>query len=544
MNRILLISALASSIFQSTYGFDDVDKFQERIKILDTYKNVQTIEIQTDADKKIREMESLQHPNFLSYDKKMQLDSVRHIKDRAQVINMESESISFIHIEKELKKLTDLKQQRQNYLNAQTKKEELKNNTSISKNLQKYMTLLEGSTTSIQDAMIEGRYLILTKDEKKIADEFKENMFHVQRETGIQKSLEKGIKEQSDKIEEALKYEEEKISKIRDTQNSINKEYEQFSDHIQSLDQKQQFSWDISSYISQGQIGGFSCDPKINAKYYRFKNYPNLIAFNNGKDYNTIISLDKENPKKFGQVYTCVQGIYGCFDKKEPALCGLDPECKKLLENAVNAFKIDGYKEFKNSLLSEAVAKNKNDQFKNENLIHELFKEKRLSDSDIVKLKELHDSIGIELQSLKNINPEEFHKEVKKKIDGLVDTEKSNPKLSKNMQIAYIFMLQGLKTRVGELKGEYFLEMNSFKFCPGQTESTKIYCENFSSYQKSVKQFDEVEEIENLTPNECPVISIRIPKAELPSQDECTIKPIVNEMEDMIKIQEELKKSY
>jgi hypothetical protein len=39
-------------------------------------------------------------------------------------------------------------------------------------------------------------------------------------------------------------------------------------------------------------------------------------------------------------------------------------------------------------------------------------------------------------------------------------------------------------------------------------------------------------------------ISIRIPKADLPSQEECTVKPIVNEMEEMIKIQEELKKSY
>ena len=111
------------------------------------------------------------------------------------------------------------------------------------------------------------------------------------------------------------------------------------------------------------------------------------------------------------------------------------------------------------------------------------------------------------------------------------------------MQLAYIFMLQGFKSKVGELKGDYFLEMNSFKFCPGQTESTKIYCDNFSAYQKSVKKFDEVEEIENLTPNECPMINIRIPKNELPSQDECKIKPIVNDMEDMIKIHDELKKS-
>jgi uncharacterized protein YxeA len=57
MKRILLIGALASSIVQSTYGFDDVDQFQKRIKILDSYKNVETIEIETDADKKIKEVE-------------------------------------------------------------------------------------------------------------------------------------------------------------------------------------------------------------------------------------------------------------------------------------------------------------------------------------------------------------------------------------------------------------------------------------------------------------------------------------------------------
>ena len=129
MKRILLIGALASSIVQSTYGFDDVDQFQKRIKILDSYKNVETIEIQTDADKKIKEVESLQHPNFLSFDKKIQTDTVRDIKDQAQLINKESESISFSHIEKEIKKLRELKQQRQNYLNAESKKEELKNNS-------------------------------------------------------------------------------------------------------------------------------------------------------------------------------------------------------------------------------------------------------------------------------------------------------------------------------------------------------------------------------------------------------------------------------
>jgi hypothetical protein len=543
MKRILLFGALAFSLIQSTYGFDDVTKFQERIKILDSYKNSETVKIQSDVDKKIKGIESYQHPNLLSYDKKIKAETLKIINDHVNAIHLESESISFFHIEKEIKKLTELKQQRQNYLDAETKKEELKNNSSNSKNLKKYMTLMESTTNTIQDAMIEGRYLLLTKEEKKIADEFKENIFHIQRENGIQKSLDKSIKEQSGKIEEALKFEEEKISLINVSQNSINKEFEKFSDHIQSLDQKQQFSWNISSYLTQDQMGGFSCDPKINAKYYRFKNYPNLIAFNNGKDYKTIISLDKENPKNFNQVYTCTQGAYGCFDKKEPALCGLDPECRNLLENAVNSFRIDGYKEFKYDLLSEAVAKNKSDQFKDGNLINELLNEKRLSESDIKKLKELHDSIGIELKSLKNNNPEEFHKEVKKKIDGLVDTEKSNPKFSKNMQLAYIFMLQGFKSKVGELKGDYFLEMNSFKFCPGQTESTKIYCDNFSAYQKSVKKFDEVEEIENLTPNECPMINIRIPKNELPSQDECKIKPIVNDMEDMIKIHDELKKS-
>jgi len=50
--------------------------------------------------------------------------------------------------------------------------------------------------------------------------------------------------------------------------------------------------------------------------------------------------------------------------------------------------------------------------------------------------------------------------------------------------------------------------------------------------------------IENLTPNECPIVSFRVLKNELPSQEECAIKPMVSGMEEMNKIQEELKKNY
>jgi hypothetical protein len=190
------------------------------------------------------------------------------------------------------------------------------------------------------------------------------------------------------------------------------------------------------------------------------------------------------------------------------------------------------------------MAKNEADQFKDGNLISELQKVNRLSDSDVKKLKEIHKRIALELQQLKNTNPEEFHKEVKKKIDGMVELEKKSPKLSKNMQIGFIFMLQGMKSKVGEFKGEYFLEMNSFKFCPGESDSTKTYCDQFSAYQKSVSKFDDVQLIENITQSECPVVSFRIPKNELPLQEECTVKPIVSGMEEMIKIQEELKKTY
>ena len=86
--------------------------------------------------------------------------------------------------------------------------------------------------------------------------------------------------------------------------------------------------------------------------------------------------------------------------------------------------------------------------------------------------------------------------------------------------------------------------MNSFKFCPGDSDSTMTYCDQFSAYLKTVSKFDDVQEIENLSASECPVVSFRIPKNELPSQEECTVKPIVSGVEEMMKIQEELKKTY
>ena len=523
-------------------GLDDVEKFKERKRNLETFKTVKALSIEVEANQKIEEVSKIQHPYLLSFDNKIQTSAQKIMTQSVGEITSLKDDITISHIESQLKKYAEIKLQRQNYLDSREKVEELKNRPDNSKNLQKYIQLMSNPTTTVQDAVIEGRYLLLSKNEKLIADEFKEHLYASQREEGIQESLEKELKSESAKIDENLKREEQKVSSILSKKEIIDIEHEKFTKHIKQLDDKHQFSWNIGTKFDE--MGGFSCDPKISPKYYRFINYPNLVAFNNGKDFNTIISLDKENPKEFNQVYTCTPGSYGCVDKKAPSLCGLDPNCKIRLENALNSYKVDGYQAFKFQLLTEALERNKNDNFRDGNLISELLKEKKLSEADVRKLKELHDNVGEQLRLLKNTNPEEFYKEVKKKIDALVETEKKSPTLSKPVQLGYIFMLQGIKTKTAEFKGEYFLEMNSFKFCPGLTETTKQYCEHFGNYLKEVKKFDNVEEIENLTPNECPLISFRIPKNILPTQSECTVKPIINGMEDLFKIQEVLKKDH
>jgi len=521
-------------------GLDDVEKFKERKRNLETFKTVKSLSIEVEANNKIEEFSKIQHPYLLSYDKKNQATAQKIMTQSMGKITSLKDDIIISHIESQLKKYAEIKLQRQNYLDSREKVEELKKRAGNSKNLQKYIQLMSNSTTTVQDAVIEGRYLLLSKVEKLIADDFKTNLYFSQREEGIQESLEKELKSESAKIDEDLKLEEQKISSILSEKELIDKEHEKFTKHIRELNDKHQFSWNVGT--KSDKMGGFSCDPKINPKYYRFINYPNLVAFNNGKDFNTIVSLDKDNPKDFNQVYTCTPGSYGCFDKKAPALCELDSNCKIHLENALNSYKVEGYQAFKAQLFQEALERNKNDHFKEGNLISELFKEKKLSETDVRKLKELHDNVGEQLSLLKNTNPEEFYKEVKKKIDVLVETEKKIPTLSKHMQLGYIYMLQGIKTKTQEFKGQYYLEMNSFKFCPGLTETTKQYCESFGNYLKEVKKFDDVEEIENLTPDECPLISFRIPKNVLPSQRECTVKPIIEGMEDLFKIQEVLKK--
>ena len=543
MLRFYLVWSIALFFIHSAHGFDDVDRYQQRLKDLDNFKQSEVLQITEDADKKIKYVSTIQHPYLLNYDKKIQEVSLKVMNDKKNEMNNEVNSISFNHVENLLKKFIALKEQQKEYNDAIEKSEELKKLTSNSKNLQKYMELMSIPTTTVQDAVIEGRYLILSKDEKAIADEFKKNIFIVQRNRGIQESLAKDIKETSFKIEENLKVEEDKVKAVNNYKTSIDEEYKKISKHIENFEDNYQFSWNLTNQMKQDKMGGFSCDPKVNAKYLRFKNYPNLIAFNNGKDYKTIISLDKENPTSFNQVYTCTPGEYGCFDKKEPALCGLDPECKTHLDAALAAYKVDGYQVFKKNLLTEIIERNKTDHFKEGNLISEFYKMKKINDEDIKKLKELHDSIGAELLLMNNKSPEEFHKEVKKKIDAIVETEKSKPKLSSEAQKGFIFMLQGIKSKVGELKTQYFIEMNSYKYCPGQSESSIKYCESYAAYQKSLAKFNEVEEIENLSVNECPIVSFRLQKTGLPSQEECTIKPIVNELEDIIKIQEVLKKS-
>lgn len=523
-------------------GVDDVDKFKERKKNLETFKNVQSLSFEEEAKKKIDAVSRIHHPYLLSFDKNKQASALEVMNKSVAEITSLKENIYFSHIESQLKKFAEIKKERQSFLDSIAKVEEIKGNLGNSKNLQKYIQLMSTSTTTVQDAVIEGRYLLLSKNEKLIADDFKKNLYFSKHEEGIQESLEKEIKSESARIDENLKREEQKISSILSEKELIDNEHEKFIKHIDDLNDKHQFSWNIGT--KSDKIGGFSCDPKINPKYYRFINYPNLVAFNNGKDFNTIISLDKDNPKEFNQVYTCTPGSYGCFDKKAPALCNLEPNCNTYLKNAVNSYKVEGYQAFKLQLFKETLERNKNDHFKEGNLISELFKEKKLSEADIKKLKELHDIVGEQLSLLNNNNPEEFYKEVKKKIDALVETEKKVPTLSKHMQFGYIYMLQGIKTKTAEFKGEYFLEMNSFKFCPGLTETTKQFCESFESYLKEVKKFDDVEEIKNLTPNECPLISFRIPKNILPTQSECTVKPIINGMEDLFKIQEVLKKDH
>lgn len=107
---LLVLSTMIS--FNSSYGFEDVDKFQARIKALEAFEQAESTKMLEKIDKKIKEVTSAQHPNLLSYDKKIQSEALKIMNEQAQKIRSESDDISISHIEAELKKYSAVKQQR------------------------------------------------------------------------------------------------------------------------------------------------------------------------------------------------------------------------------------------------------------------------------------------------------------------------------------------------------------------------------------------------------------------------------------------------
>jgi hypothetical protein len=361
-------------------------------------------------------------------------------------------------------------------------------------------------------------YTLLSRQEKKVADDYSFKKDFVLREAGIQKNLLSELAVSEKKIDQMLQSAESAMEKIHHSHQRLVDIEDQFVVLKNELAKIQ-----INFTADPWKMGHFSCDSKSEpAQYQRFKNFPNLISLGNLGNHKAVL---KHDPKtgEVQVVYSCRKSgqFGGCLDNFERELCKINPACQESMnmmeQNYNRAIFFNGLaRELSQKILleKEQVLRNRS----RTNLIHEYAKLDKLLHFTEDQLYAVYTLTANKINQLKTISEANFVNDVKKILDEsskqmLQELARNNPGSSggkindtKNM-INYVH--QSILSDVQMVLNDDVVQEFAYSKCPLNLDPNKLFCLNFQSMKARGQLFQEIEPLENLLPHKCPQVALR-----------------------------------
>ena len=491
--------------------------FEVRIKAINTFSLEALPKIKENLIQSQLDIEKFEDTNLLADDKKQKTVYLEKIANNQKLIENAEANITSSSTKKLMADLDKTMKEKALYDQAKKEMEALEKKYINSSKFTKYFELLQqGKYTSAKI-----KYTLLNKEEKDIAERYEEHFNYTAREVNSQEYLKKSIKKLENEIDYTLSYPENAILKIQSADQETRRTISLFNDFKITITRVVQFDYKLPS---QWDLGLFSCEAKNKPKYLRFKNYPNLVVLDNEGTYNSVIKLSLDEPKKLNVVYHCSKmGSFGaCLENKEKKLCRLDATCDQNLSEMEKSF--DRNKAFVSiqSTMGSTILTNKKSELqdpKSINVISEFAKVNRLGFYTKDQLLNLMDPLIEKSKNIVAINPEDFYRQLKLEIAGLEKSEQvrlqkipgfsSNKSKKTDTLNALSYLMASIDGDIAKIKETDAIQEHTFKSCSSIASEFASFCQLYTSFKFKAKRFEEVEEIQNFVPNECPRVVFR-----------------------------------
>lgn len=514
------ISLFLSLFTLTTFAQTSIPKYSEleiRIQEVDSFVSQVLPAIKTSLIKEIKEIEEFKDQKLVNQDETQKSSYVETIEQLKSEIESAENSLSNASAKISMVALNKVIKEKEAYAEAKKKLEAMERASGNSNKLKKYYSLLKARKYTL--AKLE--FYILNAHEKELAQTYESTNNFLVRELNHQEYLQGEIKRLKEVVIKSLSYPENAIAKIILAEASKQTVMNQFSAFKKNIEGSNQFDYLLPSTWSMGL---FSCEEGKKPKYLRFKNYPNLIALDNEGNYNAVIELSNSEPKKLQMVYHCNNlGSFGvCLENKAKKLCRLDSVCAESLDAMEGSFDRNiFFTKFQTAFVTY-ILKTKKTEMQDVlkfNLIAELAKLGRLGYyTSKNELYNLFDPMIEKIKTIESKTPEAFYKKLKPEILSLEKQEKARLQTLPGFVATStkgVYTLQALSyviatidTELGKITETESIQEYAYKTCENSNDQQE-FCQNYTAFLNKAKLFTQVEEIQNIVPEECPRVVFR-----------------------------------
>lgn len=496
-NLICLLVLIISSVYASR---GEVTEFQNRLDNLKEYQK-EVPEFINELKELKEDYSNYQHQNIIEKDQNLLDQNLASLGDQLKTTENANSTFLFSSVQKridELDKYVSFQEGYEDKLQAKAKIEnEAKN---YSKRFQKYIQAVQERKYTKQDIL----RAMLFKEEKELAQQYAELNSYLVREANTFDYNKKQIKELIPEIEDSFKYPNESYSEIENAK----KVYAKKNDELNNLKKLHDLvQYDVT--LGTWESGLFSCKESRKPEYWRFENYPDLVALVNDGQIKSVLKIDPENPQNKEYAYKCGNyGMFGgCLENTKKKLCEIDSDCNQTLEKMEESYdhkKFFGIK--KNEILNEL--KEERDLLRSSpyyiNFLTEWDKMDRLGELSVSEYNSLFDEIFTEAKNINESSVEKYLKTLKSKLevrrDKLLKSHKDD-----DSQKAINYFINDSISFFEKLLDQDKLQVIASKHCYDDS-----FCENYKLWDEKAKLFDKVSPIENLVENECPRLVLRL----------------------------------
>lgn len=497
MNYLILI--LFSIISLSSFGQDNTLAYRKRLDIIKTFKA--TI---PDKEKELSDLissiDSYEHKNMLPIDKKTLKEAKDSLENQLKTVSHSSGSLFVGSVEKKIKKLDELIEYKVSYEKKQARLKEIKNSPGLSKRFLKFIEATDGKKYTKADILQK----VLFKEEKTLANEFDELNSFLIRESNFYKHNFDEIKEQKQSLEKTITYPENAMDKI---DNALLKQQEDKETFLAVKGDHKKVQFDVT--IGEWESGLFNCKENSNAKLMRYKAFPDLFALTTNGDVRSILNISPNKPNSKDFVYKCSDfSMFGsCLENTKKEICKIQDECATALEKMEISFKNENeFKNRKNAYLNQLS--NERAEYNNRDNAFDIL-DAWDEDGRLGALpREKYESMFQEMFEYANKTDFSSSQDLAKKMKSKINKQKAVLlKKYKGDEDTYKALEYSHNKMIGFF--DKMTDVDKFQEYVANNCSSGEFCTNYKNWLKAASVFEQLEEVENLTEEECPRIVLR-----------------------------------